>query len=133
VSALASLSRMTTRVLLLRTGLPSKDDTAAWSVFAADFESKAGFPNCGGSGDGVLIPIYCQTGTDPHVYISRKGFYALTSWQLLTGSIDSCMWAVSYPGLCTTDTAGIASRLGAGSPKGKFSQTVSTSLSIMAT
>jgi hypothetical protein len=38
--------------------LPAKADTAAWDKLASEFEPRAGFPNCVGAGDGVLLPIY---------------------------------------------------------------------------
>lgn len=62
--------------------LPRKDDASAWTAIAAGFQRKAGFPNCGGAIDGVLVPIFYVTGTDPQLYYSRKGFYAL-NYQVL--------------------------------------------------
>ena len=93
-----------------RAVLPKKTDSAAWTALAKGFEAKAGFPNCGAAVDGVLIPIYYLTETDPHLYFSRKGFYAL-NWQVVVDSRGRFMYiggglpGTVYDGHCLDATS----------------------------
>lgn len=71
--------------MFFNAGLPKQTDTAAWTSLAQEFSQRAGFPNCVGAVDGVLVPIYYLTGTDGTLYFSRKGFYAL-NYQVVVDS-----------------------------------------------
>ena len=99
-----------TRPLKFRAVLPRKNDAAGWDAIAAGFAEKAGFPNCGGAGDGVLVPIFYLTDTDPHLYFSRKGFYAL-NWQVVVDArtrflyIGGGMPGTVYDGHCLDATS----------------------------
>ena len=99
--------------------LPSKSDKAAWKKLATEFSERAGFPNCVGAGDGVLLPIYYQTGTDGTTYFSRKGFYALNFQVVVDANlrfmyIGGGLPGTVYDGHCW-DRTSFGSRLASGS------------------
>jgi len=93
-------------------GYRRSHDSDAWTKIAKGFEERTGFPNCGGAGDGVLLPIYYVTGTDPADYYSRKGFYALNfssrSWTRL---YDLCTSVEVSAVQCMMGMYGLARRL----------------------
>jgi len=99
-------------------GLPKKDNAAAWTKIASEFQELAGMPNCGCAVDGVLVPIYYITDTDPHDYFSRKGFYAL-NWQIVVDArlrfmyIGGALPGTVYDGHCLVATS-FGRRLAAG-------------------
>lgn len=98
--------------------LPAKGDTARWTAISKEFERFAGFPNCGGAVDGVLVPIFYQSGTDSSLYFSRKGFYAL-NYQVLVDARGRFMFVggglpgTVYDGHCF-DRVSLGSELHAG-------------------
>lgn len=79
-------------------GLPSKNDVEGWTTIAQAFAQRAGFPGCVGAGDGVLLPIYYQTGTDGTIYFSRKGFYALNFQVVVDASMRFMYVGGGLPG-----------------------------------
>ena len=79
-------------------GLPTKNDIGGWTTLAKAFSHRAGFPNCVGAGDGVLLPIYYQTGTDGTTYFSRKGFYALNFQVVVDASMRFVFVGGGLPG-----------------------------------
>ena len=52
--------------------LPKKEESASWTRIAEQYKIKAGLANYGGAIDGVLVPIYYDTDTDPHDYYARS-------------------------------------------------------------